>query len=1192
MRVACPQCTSAYNLDERRIPAAGLNVKCPKCQKTFPVRKPAQPGAAQASTAVPLPAPARPAAAAPPAAPRPPPSVAAPPPSVVAAPPLVAPPPPPVAQPPPAPANVPPAPAVQASAAPPAAPLLDLEGSPAKEQPEPSPAPQARPDTALGFGEVSFDEAAEPPPTVARGEVTFDEAAEPPPAVVRPEEREQSAGLGNEPDLPPEVDAAPPLEAARPPEGAGEPSRGEDPFSAWAPPPPAGPPPPEPPRTAVPPREGEAPGLGPADEEELEMLFGEAAPADRPASAAAPRSAGRAMYRIRRRSGKVFGPFDAPQVVEMLGKGELAGNEDVSRDGEKWSPIGAVSEFADFIRKLNEIPNTPEPGTVGAPGAFQGAAAPPRRGRVATARVAPSRGQRRLVAVLGLLLLAVAGAGVAGQLTGNGLFFQRLLRSRGAGRAGAKFLAEARAAFARDDTASLEQALDLADQALRLDGDDEGAKGVYAQAAGLLAFRGAAAPPVQARARQLASEAAAEKPQALDTLKAAVAVALGGPSDALAQATSALQARAQQGPPDEDAAVLLALAAAWRGDPRSALGWLDRAEAARPGAARLAYARGLLALRRGDDPAARDLFARALAKEPRHLAAALELSAIAERAGDLDRAEALARSVLAPEARALAAPAERARAHLVLAAVARRRPGAAQERIAAATRQLEAAVQEDPASTGARLELASFLVRRGAADKAVALLAAGPSGPSDPESAALQARAMVLSGRVLDASNAVDVARARWPAAAPVTFARGFIQEQLGKPSEAEALYRQAASQDPGKWEPYLALGRLALAANDLARAEASLRLAAEKAPAQAELQVGLGDLELARRAGATAEARYRQALGLDPGLAGAHYGLARVALGRGDEGAAVAELGQALALDPRLAPAAVALATIQWKRGDLAGARKRLEGAVALDPRSALARARLGAVELQSGQADAALAHLEAAVNLDGSLGEARGWLGRALIAKSENVRAVEELRRAVRLEPGSADHHLWLGTALERTNAPGEAEEEYRAGLARDPRRIDGYERLAALRAAQGRCQDGIPELVKALTVAPRQERLRMAIGDCLEKRGRYAEAIRVYRQALKADRSLTALYYKTARAIHESGAARDALAWYERAAREEPRNAMAHYYLGYLYKDRGQKARAVQAFQAYLKLKPDAEDRKDVQAEIEDLGGAGGR
>ena len=60
------------------------------------------------------------------------------------------------------------------------------------------------------------------------------------------------------------------------------------------------------------------------------------------------------------------------------------------------------------------------------------------------------------------------------------------------------------------------------------------------------------------------------------------------------------------------------------------------------------------------------------------------------------------------------------------------------------------------------------------------------------------------------------------------------------------------------------------------------------------------------------------------------------------------------------------------------------------------------------------------------------------------------------------------------------------------------------------------------------------------------------------------------------------------YERAAREEPANPMPHYYLGYLYKDRNQRPRAVQAFRAYLRLKPDAEERRDVQQEIEDLGG----
>jgi len=59
-------------------------------------------------------------------------------------------------------------------------------------------------------------------------------------------------------------------------------------------------------------------------------------------------------------------------------------------------------------------------------------------------------------------------------------------------------------------------------------------------------------------------------------------------------------------------------------------------------------------------------------------------------------------------------------------------------------------------------------------------------------------------------------------------------------------------------------------------------------------------------------------------------------------------------------------------------------------------------------------------------------------------------------------------------------------------------------------------------------------------------------------------------------------------ERAAREDRSNPMPHYYLGYLYKERNQKARAAQEFNRFLALKPDADERKDIEAEIEDLGG----
>ena len=59
MKISCPNCSAAYELDDKRVPAAGLSIKCPKCKNPFTVHKPkageaaAKPG--KPPSAVPLP---------------------------------------------------------------------------------------------------------------------------------------------------------------------------------------------------------------------------------------------------------------------------------------------------------------------------------------------------------------------------------------------------------------------------------------------------------------------------------------------------------------------------------------------------------------------------------------------------------------------------------------------------------------------------------------------------------------------------------------------------------------------------------------------------------------------------------------------------------------------------------------------------------------------------------------------------------------------------------------------------------------------------------------------------------------------------------------------------------------------------------------------------------------------------------
>ncbi|MFL5263079.1 MAG: zinc-ribbon domain-containing protein, partial [Anaeromyxobacteraceae bacterium] len=675
MRVACPVCHAEYNIDERRVPAGGLNVRCPKCQKAFPVRR--------ADAAVPLPESRRgPPAAAPSSVPLPQPEAPAG--ATLAFPsPFAAPPPPAAASPfaPPPPAASPPVadgfearatlqfsslPSPFASPAP-AAPepdLVDVAGRATLQFPSPFAAPTAAdaplsdsPFSESPFGDAPFAAPAAVPATPA-APLGFGEV--------------ELAGTEPEPTL---GDAGEPFPFETPAAAASEPASAPDPFSAGAAalpdldpfPSPAAAPPARPPplraEPAAPPAGLSALGaLGPRETEELEALFDEPA-ARKPAAAARPQPVPPLAaepaprgYRVRRRSGRVFGPFPEAEIVEMLSRGELLGNEEVSAEGaESFGALGTIPAFAAAVRSLPPAPlaaDAPAPPLV------------PPAARTATLRRAPGPGLAALVARLRervalprarvaiplALLAALLAVGAGAAATPYGLFFHRAFTGQlGANRPGAKLLAKARLELADDDAGALARAVDLADGALRLDGRDREARAVHAYAASALRRRHGGAAQAWPRAQGYLAELAVRTTEDPDAAKAALSASLAPGEKPADAAAAALTRLLEKSPRDEDALKLLGEAALARGDLAGAGALFARLDSARPTAARGAYALATVALRKGDDAAARPLLERALQANPRHALAAIALGAVAERAGDAARAEALARGVLAAE---------------------------------------------------------------------------------------------------------------------------------------------------------------------------------------------------------------------------------------------------------------------------------------------------------------------------------------------------------------------------------------------------------------------------------------------------------------------------------------------------------------------------------------------------------------
>ncbi len=1153
MRVVCPHCNAAYQLDDAKVPERGATVRCTKCKNGFPVRKakaeppPAAipfaaagaappPGSSGQGIPLPPPVPGRAAAARDP-----------------------------FAVPPPAPASIPlPAPTAfpdpsPFGAAPQASPFDAGPASPFDAGPA-SPF-DAGPASPFDAGPASPFDAGPASPFDAGPASPFDAAPAP-------------FTAGGSPFGGPPAQPVPPL--VPPPDlSFGEVELGAEPPGHPLPTPQAPPPPPADDPFDLTPRPARPPPLpspaSPGDGDDLEMLFGEVP--SRPARADP------TGYQVRRRSGKIFGPFDEPQIVEMLSKGELLGNEDVSTDGVSYSPIGSVAAFGTALRKAAAAePTAPRPA---APVVFGERMA-------SSANVTEGRARRPLprwakLAAVALPVVLVLAAGVGAGFTRHGFFFARALR-RGNPAALANLLTQARTALGRGDFPSARAGLDHAARAVATDPSSSEAVMIHAAAAATLELVHGAPPEALAQARKAADGLERAEKGEVTTLAARLAMSLCAvPAATTPAQETALEAAMAKRRPDPELVALLARSALARGDVARAAQQFEKLAGLEPGP-RGPLGQAQAALLRKALPDARALLEKALFRDKELAAAHLELAALDLQAGELKQAEVRLQPLGAEAARARLAPAERARALALLGSIAAQDPARAAE----ADKWMEEAVASDPRDSVARVQLVLHRLRRNDPAGAVAVTEpVAQTAAHQPDLAGARIRALALAGRALDASQLADQALASSPGRIELLLGKAFALAIGGKPDEAKALYGDVLARDPETVEARVALARFALADGALDRAGDLLTAAVTKGPRDPAARSATGDLLVARGDAAGAEAAYRKALSLEPTHAPAEVGLARLALGRGDLAAARAGLASALTHDPRNPDILVEHATLLWKEGELGQAQASFEAALDVSPRHAQALSRLGAVLLQKGDTEGAVRRLTAASNEMPVLVEARLWLGRALLARGETPGAIVQLRTAVELSH-NVENLVALGGAYERASSLQEALDAYKAAAVADPKSAEPQEKIGQLLAQNGRCDQAIPALQRAIELAPRSSGVRTTLAECTARQGKHEEAVKLYQALLKADPKAVQAYYLLARSLHESRGAAAALPYYERAAREDPANPMPHYYLAYAYKVKGQRARAIQEFKAFLDRKPEAPEKRDIEAEIEDLGG----
>lgn len=163
----------------------------------------------------------------------------------------------------------------------------------------------------------------------------------------------------------------------------------------------------------------------------------------------------------------------------------------------------------------------------------------------------------------------------------------------------------------------------------------------------------------------------------------------------------------------------------------------------------------------------------------------------------------------------------------------------------------------------------------------------------------------------------------------------------------------------------------------------------------------------------------------------------------------------------------------------------------------------------------------------------------GAERIREGRTAEALATLEIAVKLAPELSDAWVNYGVALRRSRRLPEAETAYRKALELDAGQVSAYQNLAALLEMQGRGVEARELLAVTDRGANRNPFSYLALGDLSMRQGRFEEAERFYRRALRLDPAQAEAPAALGICALTAGKTREARVWLKKAEKLDPAN-----------------------------------------------------
>ncbi|MCL2724950.1 MAG: zinc-ribbon domain-containing protein [Polyangiaceae bacterium] len=528
----------------------------------------------------------------------------------------------------------------------------------------------------------------------------------------------------------------------------------------------------------------------------------------------------------------------------------------------------------------------------------------------------------------------------------------------------------------------------------------------------------------------------------------------------------------------------------------------------------------------------------------------------------------------------------------------------AQDRTTEARTAFDEAVKVDPRNVAALIGQGQVLYVDGRYTEALTRFdEAAKKDPTSLAAALGGARTKIALERFADAKADLTAAQKRAPKDMSVALWLARTEEALGDRVSAEKLYASAVDlADPKNAdaiEAYAALASFLAAQGRTSEASAKLEQARAKLPDSAALQRAFGEVTAAEGHFDQAVEHFAAALEKNPNDLGARFQLGVTYRRMGNFDQASEQFDRIVAVDKDYPGIALERGQIFEKSGHVEQALEQFQSAYAKAPKDVDLAMRMGAALVTIGKVDEAIPLLETVRAARPNSAEMNHFLGRAKLQMGglESAAAMRYLQRAVELDPNRADYHLYVARAANESS-PVQltlARAEVDKALSLDKLLADGYWQRGVVELREGAVNDAVKDLRRALELKPSRYEAHAALAETYEQKNDIASAMSEWVKAIAGDGTQAAWRYQYGRLLFDKGKVAEAakhLSFAVDAGKTmQPRPGWlgpAAFQAGEALRKVGQKAKAIEAYNLYMELAaPTAADRRDAVRALKDLG-----